>query len=131
MKLLHLEPTRYSPAVNFDPDTGKFEISGISLPEDVIAFYSPVLDWLNEFAESLIAGSAGTYPGIQFAFNLNYYNSGSIRFLISVLEVLKRINVYVPVIVQWHYENDDVLLFDNGKELEELSGLKFDFIGIE
>lgn len=130
MKLLHLEPTRYSPAVNFDPDAGKFEISGISLPEDVIAFYSPILDWLNEFAESLIASPAIEYPGIQFVFNLSYYNSGSIRFLISVLEVLKRINGYAPVTVQWHYESDDVLIFDNGKELEELSGLKFDFIEI-
>jgi hypothetical protein len=128
MNHLYLEATKYTPAVNFNPDIGKFEIAGISLPEDVLGFYEPVLDWLNEFAESMIDKSGGTHPPLQFIFKLNYYNSGSVRFLISLLHTIKRLRDHTTVKVEWFYEKDDIHLFDNGKELEELSGFKFDFI---
>lgn len=128
MNHLYLEATQYTPAINFNPDIGKFEISGISLPEDVLDFYEPVLDWLNKFTDSLIAESDSPRPPLQFTFKLNYYNSGSVRFLVSVLHIIKRLCDNTTVKVEWFYEKDDIHLFDNGKELEELTGLKFDFI---
>jgi hypothetical protein len=131
MNQLYLEPTKYTPGVNFDPGAGKFEITGVSLPEDVIAFYEPILDWLDTFRKSLTAESAVNHPFLHFAYKLNYYNSGSVRYIISIMEILKRINGHTPVKVEWFYDKDDVLLFDNGKELEVLSGLKFDFIELE
>jgi hypothetical protein len=128
MNHLHLEATKYTPAINFNPDDGKFEISGISLPEDVTGFYEPVVDWLNDFTDSLIDEPSGSYPPLQFTFKLVYYNSGSVRFLVSLLHTVKRLSDHTTMKVEWLYEKDDIHLFDNGKELEALTGLKFDFI---
>jgi hypothetical protein len=131
MNQLYLESTKYTPGINFDPGAGKFEIKGISLPENVVAFYEPVLNWLDKYTEALISATVINHPYIKFTFKLNYYNSGSVRYIISILEVFKKINRYSPVRVEWFYDKDDVLLFENGKDLEVLSGLKFDFIELD
>ena len=128
MNQLYLESTKYSPGINFDPGAGRFEISGVSLPEDVVAFYEPIIDWLDKYAEVMPASSGKEQQDIRFAFKLSYYNSGSLRYIISMLEVVRKINNYRPVKVEWFYDKDDILLFENGKELEVLSGLKFEFI---
>jgi hypothetical protein len=128
MNHLYLEATQYTPAIDFNPDTGKFEISGISLPENVLNFYEPIMNWLNDYADLVISGSNTVYPILQFRFKLDYYNSGSVRFLISILNLIKKISGHMQVKIEWFYEKDDTNLYDNGKELEELTGLKFDFI---
>lgn len=131
MNSLNLESTQYTPAISFLPEKGKFEISGISLPENVLDFYTPVLNWLDEYEKSLITKSVSPPPDIQFSFRLCYYNSGSVRFLISILQIIKRIRDHAKVKVEWFYEKDDIHLYDNGKELEELTGLTFNFIELE
>lgn len=131
MNHLFLESTKYTPRINFDPVVGKFEMTGVSLPENVTAFYEPVLDWLYKYNESLTSLSALDQRDMKFAFKLNYYNSGSVRYIISILELLKKINDKTPVEVEWFYDKDDILLYENGKELEVLSGLKFDFIELD
>jgi hypothetical protein len=131
MNQLFLESTKYTPGINFDPGSGKFEMSGVSLPENVVAFYEPILDWMYKYSESLIPLSGPGQPDIKFSFKLNYYNSGSVRYIISILDALKKINDYIPVKVEWFFDRDDILLFENGKELEVLSGLKFDFIELD
>ena len=131
MNNLNLDSTQYTPAISFNPDTGKFEISGISLPENVLDFYTPILNWLDEYEKSLIAQPISPPPSLQFSFRLCYYNSGSVRFLISMLQVIKRICDHAKVRVEWFYEKDDIHLYDNGKELEELTGLTFNFIELE
>lgn len=127
MNNLKLEPTQYTPAISFEPDKGKFEISGISLPENVLDFYTPVLNWLEEYEKSLVTETTNQTTILQFSFRLCYYNSGSVRFLISVLQIIKRISNHTKVRVEWFYEKDDIHLYDNGKELEELTGLAFNF----
>ena len=131
MNQLYLESTKYTPGINFDPATGKFEITGVSLPENVVTFYKPVLDWLDMYAEALVSAQVMDHPELKFSFKLSYYNSGSVRYIISILEIFKKINNYSLVKVEWFYEKDDLLLFENGKELEVLSGLKFDFIELD
>jgi len=131
MNNLYLEPTQYTPGISFEPDKGKFEISGISLPENVLDFYTPVLDWLDKFEKSLVTDPVSTPAILQFSFRLCYYNSGSVRFLISILQIIKRLCDHAKVRVEWFYEKDDIHLYDNGKELEELTGLTFQFIELE
>ena len=52
MEALILEEADDSPKVILDPDNNAFEISGKSLPEHVIGFYQPILDWLDLYAEA-------------------------------------------------------------------------------
>jgi hypothetical protein len=131
MNNLILEPTQYTPRINFNIDTGKFEVSGISLPENVLDFYTPVVNWLDTFEKTISADPVDSSRKFVFIFRLCYYNSGSVRFLISMLQIIKRLSERFIVKVEWYYERDDIHLFDNGKELEELTGLIFNFIEAE
>ena len=58
--------TEDTPNLVLDIENNVFEISGRSLPEDVVSFYKPVLDWLDEFEENPI-------PDIAFSFKLEYF----------------------------------------------------------
>lgn len=49
MAALRIEPADDTPLVILDKQNKQFEISGKSMPEDVIRFYGPVLDWMNEY----------------------------------------------------------------------------------
>lgn len=131
MSSLILEPTQYTPGISFNGDTGKFEVKGVSLPENVLDFYTPVLNWLEGFEKTLTDKPVSFPQNLEFTFKLCYYNSGSVRFLISMLQIIKRLSNYAEVRVEWFYERDDIHLYDNGKELEELTGLTFNFIELE
>jgi len=43
---IYIEKTRLTPDVHLDIEKGVFKIEGRSLPEDVMIFYSPILEWI-------------------------------------------------------------------------------------
>ena len=58
MEALHIVSTEETPEVHFDVENKKFSISGKSLPEDSVAFYAPVFDWLQQFVEEVEESTA-------------------------------------------------------------------------
>ena len=58
-----------------DKEKNIFEISGKSLPEDVVDFYQPLLDWLNKYRST-------PNPKTEFTFKLMYFNTASSAGLI-------------------------------------------------
>ncbi len=77
MEALRIDPTDDCPSVIFDTDNSKFEISGKSLPEDVVSFYQPLLDWLEEYKTTPIDKTV-------FNFKLVYFNTASSKMIISL-----------------------------------------------
>ena len=55
MKTLLFEASDTTPKILFDLQNFYFEISGHSRPEDVRAFYRPVIDWLREFTDNVFS----------------------------------------------------------------------------
>ena len=51
MEVIKIVGTDDTPSVTMDVANEIFEISGRSLPEDVAAFYEPILDWLERYSE--------------------------------------------------------------------------------
>ncbi len=49
MEKLIIGHTEDTPNVRFEPETGVFCIEGRSLPENAVAFYNPILDWLKQY----------------------------------------------------------------------------------
>ena len=49
MESLIIEGAENSPSVILNKQENNFEISGRSLPEEVIGFYSPVMNWLEKY----------------------------------------------------------------------------------
>ena len=48
MEALIIKEDEGTPKIILDKDKNIFEISGNSLPEDIIAFYSPVFSWIKK-----------------------------------------------------------------------------------
>ena len=49
MEPLTITASDDTPEISFDKQTNKFQITGKSLPEDVIEFYSPIFNWLERY----------------------------------------------------------------------------------
>ena len=99
--------------------------SGRSLPEDVAAFYAPVLSWLGEYAGSPNAKTV-------FSFKLVYFNTASSKLLLDILMKLEEISeAGHEVLVKWYYPDDDEDMEEAGKEYAEIVGIPFEQVPYE
>lgn len=122
MEKLMITGTEDTPNIVLDPENGVYEISGRSLPEDVVSFYQPVLNWLNEFEASPI-------PDIDFVFKLDYFNTASSKLILDIL--LKLDDIFTAgngINIKWHYMELDTDLEEAGEEYSELVEIPFDLI---
>ena len=117
MQVLNLEGTEDTPKVYLDKAKGIFEISGRSLPEDSIAFYKPVLEWLEQYA-----GAAN--PSTEFVLKLEYFNTASSKLILDVLSALEEIK---GIKVMWYFHEDDEDMEEAGQEFSELVEIPFEF----
>jgi hypothetical protein len=122
MDKLEIHSTTHHPEVKFDAEAGVLEISGRSLPEQVLTLYQPILKWVEEYTST-------ARENTTFKINLDYINSSSSKYL---LEILKRLNDYHRkgnnVLVKWYFDEYDEDAEESGQEYEELLDLKFELI---
>jgi hypothetical protein len=122
MKVLDIKATNDTPKVLFDPQNEIFEISGRSLPEDVVLFYQPVLDWLEEYIEDPIEYT-------EFVFKYVYFNTATSKLIQDILFKLEQLHENDhKVKVIWYYEEDDEDMLDLGEEFEEIVDLDFEIV---
>jgi hypothetical protein len=122
MKKLFIKSTYNTPRVFLNGLNGVSGIEGNSISEDAVRFYKPVIEWLDEYAR---------YPNMHtiFVFNLNYFNSASLRIIRDILFTLSDIKQkgYLVDII-WCYQNEDDHIYTTGKEYAELVEISFQFI---
>ena len=123
METLLLEGTEDTPKIVLDRNSKVFEISGRSLPEDVMAFYQPVLTWLDVFALS-------PDGPVQLIIKLEYFNTASSKLILDILMKLEELHDNgTPVTVNWYYDKQDADMQEAGEEYAELVGLGFQLVG--
>jgi hypothetical protein len=86
-------------------------------------FYQPIYDWLKEYVVN---------PNEETVIKLkiDYFNSASHKAINYMLEILSEIKQKEKkVIVKWHYLTEDEDMLETGHDFEDLTGLKFDYIG--
>ncbi len=111
-----------TPNVRFDAKTGKLEITGNSIPEDVAGFYQPVFEWLTQYIEQPAKNT-------ELHIHLNYFNSASAKVILDILNYLEALlDRNVDVQVHWHYLDIDEDMFSTGKEFQSLVKLPFQFV---
>jgi hypothetical protein len=118
MKSIYLKGTFDTPNVIFDKETGVFEISGRSLPENAYSFYKPLLDWLDEYKK---APNEETVLHIK----LEYFNTASSKALLDIFTKLEGLKAAK---IAWHYMFDDEDMEEAGTEYAELVDVPFEFI---
>jgi len=123
MEPLDIKATNDTPRVLFDPDNNLFEISGRSLPEDVVTFYQPILDWLDEYARTPLKKT-------DFVFKYIYFNTATSKLVQDILTKLEHLQEKgSDVKVSWFYEQDDEDMLDLGIEFKENVNIAFEIIG--
>lgn len=119
MDALRLEQTDDCPFLVFDKEGNQFEISGKSLPEDVVDFYQPVLDWLNDYKKA---------PNSKTEFNMKliYFNTASSKMILDILMIFEEIvEEGHEVLIKWFSIKSDEDMQEAGKEYEEMIEVPF------
>jgi hypothetical protein len=122
METLHIAATDDTPEITLDYQNKKFMFSGRSLPEDVVSFYKPVLEWLDEFEQNPLENA-------EFEFKLEYFNTASSKLILDIL--LKINDVFeegTPLKIKWYYMELDIDLQEAGEEYSELIEIPFEII---
>ncbi len=122
MDILDIRATNDTPRVLFDPENDIFEISGRSLPEDVVTFYQPLIDWLDEYNRL-------PNENTEFVFKYIYFNTATAKLVQDILIRLEQIHESGnKVKVIWYYEQDDEDMQDLGEEFKEYVDIPFELI---
>ena len=111
-----------TPKITLDAANDIFEISGRSLPEDVVKFYKPILDWLDEYAKS---------PNAQTVFNfkLSYFNTASSKIILDILMKLEGMHeAGKNIVIRWHYPSDDEDMEEAGAEYAEIVDVPIEMV---
>lgn len=122
MKTLQISATEDTPSIQFIPEKGIFEFGGKSLPEDVLSFYQPIIDWLDEFENSFTKEAC-------FKFKYKYFNTASSKIILDILFKLEEINQKNNniSIEWWHMEGDEDMQ-GAGEEYEEIVEMPFKYV---
>jgi hypothetical protein len=122
METFSVFETEITPRVHLDKVNSIFIIEGKSLPEDVKVFYSPVIDWFDEYVSN-------PNPETDITLDFEYFNTASSKMILIILSKLRDIQKHGnKVNVIWKFPQYDVELEEAGEEFSELLNIPFTFI---
>jgi len=100
----------FIPNVNFDYTACKCELGGESYLEETTKFYTPLLNWLDQYFNEV------SMP-LTFDFSLTYFNTSSSGAILNILNKLKSfIKSGLSITINWYYDSDDL---DMKEEIED------------
>jgi hypothetical protein len=112
MKPLAIPASDTTPAVQYEEATGTLRFSGESYPENVSAFYEPVLAWVRE--------SFATRAPLKVVLAFGYLNTSSTKAILDLLLLLEDYHRDGgQVAVEWHYNPALEVMQEAGEEFGE------------
>lgn len=122
---LIIEKTTKTPQVIFDPTNDIYEISGRSLPENVVKTYEPVLKWIDR--------NLGKFKkNVIFDFKVDYLNSASAKMISLILSKLEEYyKSGINIEVKWFYNIDDDDIQNEGEVYAKMKRIPITLVGIE
>jgi len=123
MENLIIDKTSDTPNILLDSLNGKIEISARSLPENAIEFYTPIINWVEEYSKN-------PSKETNVNFNLEYFNTSSAKQIAKILLLLKQLSNDNKVNIRWHYSADDSDMKSTGERFSKLLNLEFEFIEV-
>lgn len=114
--------TEESPMVFLDAENGLVEIQGRSLPENVNAFYEPVMVWIKKYLDQ-------HPPRTEINLRFDYLNSASSK---KILEILSCFRIHktqgAEVIINWFFKSDDEDMYEEGLDFSRMIQMEFNFL---
>lgn len=124
MDNLKVESTSKTPKIDFISKTGELLIEGISVPENAIEFYTPVVNWLIKYV-------ANPRNKTTLTLKISYLNTSSLQFLYDTLKELDEIVEPDLVVINWYYAEDDEDMKETGEDFNDVSKSEFNFIEVD
>ena len=122
MTSLVINSTEDTPEVIFDPETGKFSITGTSIPENARKFYDQILAWNDEYLKN-------PNPDTSVSFKLKYFNTASTKYLFDMMVQLKALaNNGKTLVFNWFFAKDDDDMFEAGQGFSKMLRFPFNFV---
>jgi len=121
MKPLIIQSTEDTPEIIFDPENEVFKISNVSLPENAIEFYAPIIEWLKKYKEQ-------PNPKTVFDFNIEYLNTASSKQVFELIFLIDKISEFSDVTIRWHYDVIDEDMHSLGIRFTHLVKVKFELV---
>jgi len=122
MSPLVIESSAETPEIILDKRSNTFSFKGKSLPENPIDFYSPVMQWIENY-------SADPNPVTNVDFMMMYFNTSSSKIL---LDIMKRLEVIKKsghqVCINWIFKEDDEEMLEAGEIYAERINIPFNLI---
>lgn len=118
MSAIQLEGTAKTPQVAFNDSPLSMEISGRSIPENSIAFYTPLLEWVDE---NLKDGG-----NLDVSIRLEYFNTSSSKCLMDLLKRIEQSPTEANVL--WYYEEEDEDMLEAGEDYDAIIDMPFRLI---
>ena len=122
MEDLYLKKTANSPEVEFIGDTGELLLEGRSIPEDPGEFFEGLIEWINEY---FLSPARKTVMSIR----LEYINSGSSKYMLEVLRIMKiNFDNGRDIQIKWYFEEGDESIEELGLHYEQTIQIPFEHI---
>jgi hypothetical protein len=120
---IHLDEVRniyVSPKVDFNAENGVCEISGESFLEETSKFYSPLVEWIQQYMK--------TGRPITFNIKLSYFNTSTSKWLLRILYLLSEYQNKAPVSINWYIYKEDIDLVEDIEDFMEDVGIKINIV---
>jgi hypothetical protein len=111
MEAIIRRPTKTTPYVHLDVNSGTFVIAGRSIPIEAELFYRPLLNWLDELLKSDMR------LDVQFCFRFEFFNIASSKRILFLLYKLAELQSHgFRVVIRWMYEKYDEDMLEIGQD---------------
>ncbi|MFN8207394.1 MAG: DUF1987 domain-containing protein [Bacteroidales bacterium] len=124
MEDMVISGTNKTPTIIFNAQSGVLEIRGTSIPENPMAFYQPVIDWVDKYSEK----PRNTIVNID----LEYFNTSSSKILLNIFKAIARVRqAGCELEINWYFEEDDEEAIESGHDFSMFTKVDFNFIARE
>lgn len=125
MENFYLAETPKTPEIKCDFQSGDFQISGRSIPENSIEFYKPFFEWLDDY---VLSPQGSTAMNVK----LEYFNTSSSKCLVEVFRKLETIHDNGgQVVINWYFEEDDEDMEESGEDFKEIISIPIVMLEME
>lgn len=121
MNALIIPPSAETPAIDFNPQTGKFKLSGKSYPENVNEFYTPLLEFIEIYKSK-------PQKNTVLDFTWLYYNTATSKIIIKLLVLFKSIDTDLHI--KWNCKKDNELMKEKGEEFREVLDVNIEIVDL-
>jgi hypothetical protein len=122
MQNLVIDATQYTPKIILDTK-GKISIVGKSYPENTFEFYSPIIEWIEQYF--------ATNPANRTVFNIEiiYFNSSSSKLFFELFDLLEE-NIANHIIeINWIYDEENDTALEAGEDfIEDFENLQINLV---